>query len=199
MARAKSISPHLIHQKCGHFHNDRVEELARRELIAGLPSKLPKMHDDCPICLATKAVHHPRNPPSDYTLLGPGQQIHADWCFLGEVSIRGHTSIICLKCANTRKVWCFPCTTKQMPLELLRFIIKYLENQGIHILQFRVDEDGSLANSSDFCKLLFNAGITLQTTGGYSSGLNGNVEILNKLIKRTCGAILASSGLPTSL
>ena len=86
-----------------------------------------------------------------------------------------------------------------MPLELLRFIIKYLENQGIHILQFRVDEDGSLANSSDFYKLLFNAGITLQTTGGYSSDLNGNVEILNKLIKRTCGAILASSGLPTSL
>ena len=47
--------------------------------------------------------------------------------------------------------------------------------------------------------MLFNAGITLQTTGGYSSDLNGNVEILNKLIKRTCGALLASSGLSSSL
>ena len=37
MARAKPLSPHLIHQKCGHFHNGRVEELARRELIKGLP------------------------------------------------------------------------------------------------------------------------------------------------------------------
>lgn len=77
MARAKPLSPHLIHQKCGHFHNARVEELARRHLIDGLPSKLPKMRYYCPICLATKAVHHPRRPPVDYTLLSPGQQLHA--------------------------------------------------------------------------------------------------------------------------
>ena len=104
MARAKSLSPHLIHQKCGHFHNGHVEELARRELIAGLPSKLPRMTENCPICLATKLVHHPRRPHTDYTLLAPCHQIHADWFFLGEVSIRGHTSIICLKCANSKKM-----------------------------------------------------------------------------------------------
>ena len=92
-------------------------------------------------------------------------------------------------------MWCFPCTTKRSPLELFRFIIKYFSNQGIYILQFRVDEDGSLANCSDFCKLLFQAGITIQTTGGHSSDLNGNVEILNKLIKSRCGAIWANSGL----
>lgn len=58
--------------------------------------------------------------------------------------------------------WCFPCTTKSTPLELFRFLIKYLTNQGIIILQIRIDENGSLANSSEFCKLLFSVGITLQ-------------------------------------
>ena len=194
--KAQALSPHLIHQKCGHFFHGRVVELARRGLIDGLPSRIPKLNDDCPICLAAKATHHPRKPPADYTLLGPGQQLHADWCFLGVSSVRGHTSIFCIKCANTHKVWCIPCTTKRPPLEIVRFIYNFLAHQNIFILQLRVDEDGSLAKSSDFCQLLFQLGITLQTTGGYSSDLNGNVEILNKSVKRMSGSLLANSGLP---
>ena len=72
--KAQALSPHLIHQKCGHFFHSRIEELARRKLIAGFPSRIPKLGDNCPICLAAKATHHPRKPPVDYTLLGPGQQ-----------------------------------------------------------------------------------------------------------------------------
>lgn len=37
--------------------------------------------------------------------------------------------------------------------------------------------------------------ITLQTTGGYSSDLNGNVEIFNKTLKRGAGVLLANAGL----
>ena len=38
-------------------------------------------------------------------------------------------------------------------------------------------------------------GIALQSTGGYSSDLNGNVEIYNKVLKRGTGALLANAGL----
>ena len=61
--KANVLSPQLIPQKCGHFFNERIEELARRELVDGLPKILPKMNDKCPICLLTKSNHHPRRPP----------------------------------------------------------------------------------------------------------------------------------------
>ena len=192
---AKTLSPQLEHQKCGLFVHGRIEKLAKQKLVDGIPVKTPSLDHKCQVCMQTKSTHHPRKPPTDYTMLKKGQQLHIDWCFIGETSIRGHTSILRIKCANTHKCWSFPCTTKRSPIDLIRFFIKYLEKEDIVIVQIRVDEGGSLANSTGFCKLLFTHGITLQTTGGYSSDLNGNVEVLNKVLKQGTGAILANSGL----
>ena len=75
------------------------------------------------------------------------------------------------------------------------FFVRFLEKDGIYILEIRVDEDGTLANSAEFCKLLHTNGISLQSTGGYSSDLNGNVEVFNKTLKRGTGALLANAGL----
>ena len=80
-------------------------------------------------------------------------------------------------------------------MDIISFFIRFLEKDKIHILEICVDEDGALANSADFCKMLHVNGITLQSTGGYSSDLNGNVEIFNKTLKRGTGALLANAGL----
>ena len=177
------------------FFHDRVTELAKRKLIDGIPVHIPKLDKECPICLATKSIHHPRRPPTDYILLKPGEQLHMDWCFIGVPSIRGFASILCIKCANTRKEWCFPCTTKRSPIDIVKFFIHFLAKGGIFVLQVRVDKDGSLALCAEFCKVLHVNNITFQTTGGYSSDLNGNVEVFNKILKRGAGALLTNSGL----
>ena len=70
---AKTLSAELIHQKCGHFHHRRITELAKHRLIDGLPVNIPQLLHECPICLASKSIHHPRKPMKDYTLLRPGQ------------------------------------------------------------------------------------------------------------------------------
>ena len=105
-----------------------------------------------------------------------------NWCFTGVPSIRGHTAILCIKCANTRTSWCFPCPTKRSPIDIVKFFIHFLAKAGIIILQVS-------------CKLLHINNITLQTTGGYSSDWNGNVEVFNKTLKRGAGALLANAGL----
>ena len=138
---AKILSAQLIHQKCGHFFHERVVDLAKKKLIKGLPARIPLLDKECPICIATKAIHHPRRPPADYTLLKAGQQLHMDFCFIATPSIRGHTAILCIKCANTRKAWCFPCPNKRSPLDIISFFIRFLEKDGFTILEVRVDED----------------------------------------------------------
>lgn len=100
-------------------------------------------------------------PLADYTMLQPGQQMHMDWCFIGKTSIRGYNAILCVKYANTRKAWCFPCPTKRSHIDIIRYFILFLEKSGFIILQIRVDEDGSLAQCAEFCKLLRVLNITL--------------------------------------
>lgn len=74
----RTISPQLIHQKCGHYFQDRSIDLAKRKLIDGLPISIPSLDTPCPICMATESNHHLHRPLADYTLLKPGQQMHMD-------------------------------------------------------------------------------------------------------------------------
>jgi hypothetical protein len=60
----------------------------------------------------------------------------------------------------------------------------------------RVDEDGSLARNTDFTSLLLCHHITMDTTGGYSSFLNGKVERPHQTIAQLVRSMLINSGHP---
>lgn len=62
-----------------------------------------------------------------------------------------------------------------------------------------MDEDGALANSSKFCDFLVQHHISLETTGGYASFLNGKVERHHHTIAQMVRALLLNSGLPSTL
>jgi hypothetical protein len=47
----------------------------------------------------------------------------------------------------------------------------------------RVDEGGELGHSRDFCFLLQELGLILQTTGGFASSLNGKSKVTHCLTK----------------
>jgi hypothetical protein len=58
----------------------------------------------------------------------------------------------------------------------------------------RVDEGGELARSRDFCFLVQELGLILQTTRGYASSLNGKSEVSHRLVKNMVRSILQSRG-----
>ena len=59
----------------------------------------------------------------------------------------------------------------------------------------RTDEDGVLARDTDFCALLLkDYNITLQTTGGYSSWINGKAEKHIQTIVNMMRSMLYDSG-----
>jgi len=191
--RNLSLTANLIHHKCAHYHYARIQHLAQHQLITGLPKNLPVMDKPCPICLAMKSTKLPRKKKVDWTKYEPGESIHMDFAFMPETSIRGFTAFLSIKDAATNYTWIFLSRNKRPPLDVITFFISILKKEHRTIRYIRVDEDGALAQSTAFCKLLLLHTITLQTTGGYASSLNGKSESLNKVAKYTVSSILAST------
>ena len=194
-ARKMHLTAELIHQKCAHYHYDRVQHLARHSLITGLPKNLPPMNKPCHICLAMKSRKLPRKKKVDWTQFEPGESMHMDFAFMPVTSIRGFTAFLSIKDAATNYTWIFLSRNKRPPLDILSFFISIMKKENRTIRYIRVDEDKALANCTAFCKLLLLHNITLQTTGGYASSLNGKSESLNKVAKHTVSTILSSTNM----
>jgi len=96
-------------------------------------------------------------------------------------------------------LWNFPTASKHPPLQILDFLFAILNHEGILVQCIRVDEDGALANSSEFCDFLIQWKISLETTGGYASFLNGKIERHHRTIAQMVHAMLLNSGLPHTL
>jgi hypothetical protein len=56
-----------------------------------------------------------------------------------------------------RMLWNFPTASKRAPLLILDFFFTMLERDGVTIQAICVDEDGALANSSEFSDFLLTA------------------------------------------
>ena len=95
---------------------------------------------------------------------------------------------------KTRKLWVFPGPDKLPPIAKLEFFVKQLEKQKYNVIRIRVDEGGELSRSTDFCKKLLQFNITMETTGGFSSWLNGKVERHHQTITNMCNSDLFDSG-----
>ena len=79
-------------------------------------------------------------------------------------SVRGFTFVLNVICISTRHTKIFLRRRKHLPLDALQFIINCQKRKGRPIWRIRVDEDGSLANSYEFNKLLLTNDVTLETT-----------------------------------
>lgn len=124
-----------------------------------------------------KLTQLPRNlEVTDYSLYCPGSFIFLDFSFYNVVSIRGFSSVIDIICASTRYSFSFPTRPKRVPLDILKWLFAILNKENKTVRIIRVDEDGALARSREFCKLVQLQNISLQTTGGYMSSLNGMIE-----------------------
>ena len=107
--------------------------------------------------------------------LQPGELIHMDFDFYNVTYIRGFTSMLTVVCENTRILWVFPTASKKAHVFIIRFILTTLMNEQHQCKLIRADEDSVLANSTDVTNLLvddFN--ISMETTGGDASWINGN-------------------------
>lgn len=167
----------LIHQRLGHGSHHKIDLMCRHQTLLGLPKRrLPLDLPVCPICVKAKFTHPPKGKTLDTTHLTKGEYLHMDFAFWDLPSLRHFTGMLVIIDAKTRMLWLFCTSSKCPPLHIISYLLAILSGEQCTVKTVRVDEDGSLARNTDFTSLLLHHRITMDTTGGYSSFLNGKVE-----------------------
>jgi hypothetical protein len=146
-----------------------------------------------------KMTTPPKAQVSSYKLTTCGQLLQLDFSFWNVTSICGFSSLLSVIDGKDHMLWVFPTASKGHPLDILDYIFTMLQRDGVTILCVRVDEDGALANSSEFATFLTQCFINMETTGGYASFLNGKIERPHRTLANMDRAMLLNSGLPPNL
>ena len=158
--------------------------------MEGLPENLPDLEETCNICLLTKQTKIPRDTTTDISEFAPGFRIQMDFSFFNVESISGFTSTFVAICSATSYPFGFTSRIKRPPLDILKFIVSTLRNQDKKVAFVQVDEYGELSRYSELTKTCNKMNITVQTTGGYASSINGKNESPNNTLDNTTRAFL---------
>ena len=170
--------------------------MCRSKKIPGLPSIFPskfqRFKEICPICAKGKMKVTTSGGTIDTSTYLPGQVIHINFVFYDITSIRGFNSYLLIIDARTRKVWIFCTSSKRPPIDIMRYFLHQLKMSNKSTQFIRCDEGGEVTRSDDFCKMLLTEfNITVETTGGYASWINGKAKPHNQSINiMTCTVLL---------
>jgi hypothetical protein len=78
-----------------------------------------------------------------------------DFCFFEIKSIRGFTAALIIVEHTTRYLWIIPTTrSKSALIDLDLYFFNQLQRQGLPCIRACTDDDRTLINNTEFCKLL---------------------------------------------
>ena len=119
--------------------------------------------------------------------------LQMDFSFFNAESIRGSTSIFVSIYYATSYPFGFLPRNKSPPLDILKFLVTTLRNNDNKVAFIIVDEDGSLARSSDFMNKCHNVNIIVHNTCGDATSLDVKSESPNKILAKITRALLLNS------
>ena len=116
------------------------------------------------------------------------------------VSVRGFSVIHLIVDAKSRTLWKFSTPGKRPPVTILRLFLTQLKVAGRSTMRVRTDLGGEFSRCSDICGLLPDEfKCNLQTTGGYSSWINGKAERHIRTLENMERRTRCDSNLPAML
>jgi hypothetical protein len=195
----KAIHSHLtrelVHQRLGHGSDRKLDLMCKNQTLLGLPKRpFPSCPRVCPVCIKTKFIHPPKGKTVDTSHLSSGEYLHMDFAFWDIPSIHHFSGMLVIIDAKTRMLWLFCTSSKRPPMHIISYFFYILSKENRTPKTIRVDEDGSLARNAEFTSYLLHHRVTLDTTGGYSSFLNGKVERPHQTISQLVRAMILNSG-----
>lgn len=186
----------MTHLKFGCKNMQNIIHMSKNVSLSHLPKNIRRLSHPCPICIRCKMPRLSRQPSVPLASLRPGQMLQVDFAFMNKPSIRGFSSYLTFICVSTKYTFRFCSRSKRAPKELIRWVLNTLQNQNKKTNFIRFDEGGELARCEEIPKMLVEEfGITMQTTGGYASHLNGTVERSHRTSSESVRTFLYTAGL----
>ena len=198
--KRKTLLATYLHRKFGCQSMGAIIEIARKGHITGIPRDIAKYDVTCPLCHISAGTKLPRGNSTDYTDLRKGTVFHIDFAIFNVESFRGFVCALVIVEAKTRKKWGFLGRNRTPPVQELIYFIEHLRSQGYAANVARVDEDGALAQSTEFMHTITHVlHMKIDTTGGYNSENNGMVESPIKPIKRIVRSFIIGAAMPDEI
>ena len=187
----------MTHLKFACKNYQSLSHMSRSGSLKNMPSiKCPSR--DCPACLLVKGAKLRRNQLTTIKNMKPGQLLMIDFAFFNVPSIRGYKSYLSITCHATGYTFTYPTHRKRAPVDIIKWHILALNRQGFIVNAVRFDEGGELARSYEVNQLLISLNVIMETTGGYSSHLNGKDERQHRTHAEAVRSMLYLAGLPES-
>ena len=200
IARATSTKSWLWHQRLSHLNFDTINDLARNDLVIGLPKfKYHKEHL-CPSCEQgkSKKAHHPPKPvPNTKQRL---HLLHMDLCGPMRVqSINGKRYILVIVDDYSRYTWVkFLRSKDEAPEEIKKFLKRITVLLQAPVIIVRTDNGTEFKNR--IIQEYFNSvGITHQASNVKTPEQNGVVERRNRTLVEAARTMLIFSRAPLFL
>nr|GEW39391.1 hypothetical protein [Tanacetum cinerariifolium] len=197
MARATPTKSWLLYQQLSHLNFDTINDLAKNDLISGLPKFNYAKEHLCPSCelgKSKRASHLPK------PVLNSKQQLHMDLCGPMRVaSINGKRYVLVIVDDYSRYTWVYFLRTKDETPEVIKNFLKkiYVRLQA-HVIIVRTD------NETEFKihvlkEYLDSVGIIHETSVAKTPQQNGVVERRNRTLVEAARTMLIFSHAPLFL
>jgi len=126
-------------------------------------------------------------------------RFHVDYWFANIPSLRGNTACLSIVEGKTSVMVQIPVKSKRPPVKIFQRFIKICRRAGLPFSEVRVDEDGAFIRSTTWCEAMADMSVAVQSTAGYNSENNGQVEVIQREVGKTVRSSLIAAGLPDSL
>ncbi|GJR00234.1 putative ribonuclease H-like domain-containing protein [Tanacetum coccineum] len=200
MARATSTKSWLWHQRLSHLNFDTINDLARNDLVTGLPKfKYHKEHL-CPSCeqgKSKRASHPPKPVPNSKQRL---HLLHMDLCGPMRIaSINGKRYVLVIVDDYSRYTWVVFLRSKdEAPEEIKNFLKRITVLLQAPVIIVRTDNGTEFKNQvlQEYFK---SVGITHQASSVRTPQQNGVVEQRNRTLVEAAKTMLIFSRAPLFL
>nr|GEX56824.1 hypothetical protein [Tanacetum cinerariifolium] len=194
MARATPTKSWLSHQRLSHLNFDTINDLAKNDLVSGLPKfKYAKEHI-CPFCEQEKskrASHPPKPVQNSKQRL---HLLHMDLCGPMRVArINGKRYVLVILDNYSQYTWVYFLRTKHETPEVIKSFLKkiYVRLQAPVII-VRTDNETKFKNQV-LNEYFDSVGITYKTSTAKTPQQNGVVERRNRMLVEVARTMLILS------
>ena len=126
----------------------------------------------CPICMVMKVQKISMNLTTVLLNTATVQMLFIDFAFSNVMSVRGFDSYLSVTDNATSFPFTSPTRFKRAPVDLIKFVIHELRQQGKKVQYIRFEKGGEITGSSRVNKMLLIEKVVDQSTWGCVSHLN---------------------------